>query len=79
MLLWQGEISCHAGVYIADPGPAMRLQVHYTSIRPPGDQSGMRLKLTDDVLPFSAGMMMYASFFQVRHCCKNVAGVSNYS
>ena len=25
----------------------------------------MRLKLTDDVLPFSAGMMMYASFFQI--------------
>ena len=41
------------------------MQVHYTKLRPPGDQSGMRLKLTDDVLPFAAGMMMYASFFQV--------------
>ena len=40
-------------------------QVHYTQLRPPGDQSGVRLKLTDDVLPFSAGMMMYASFFQI--------------
>ncbi len=41
------------------------MQVHYTQLRPPGDQSGVRLKLTDDVLPFSAGMMMYASFFQI--------------
>lgn len=43
----------------------MRSQVHYTKTRPVGDQSGVRLKLTDDVLPFSAGMMMYASYFQI--------------
>ncbi|KAK9908849.1 hypothetical protein WJX75_003782 [Coccomyxa subellipsoidea] len=41
------------------------LQVHYTHKRPAGDQSGMRLKLTDAALPFSAGMMMYASYFQI--------------
>ncbi|BDA41933.1 probable peptidyl-glycine alpha-amidating monooxygenase [Coccomyxa sp. Obi] len=41
------------------------LQVHYTHMRPPGDKSGMRLKLTDAPLPFSAGMMMYASYFQI--------------
>lgn len=40
-------------------------QVHYTLKRPPGDKSGMRLKLTDAPLPFSAGMMMYASYFQI--------------
>lgn len=40
-------------------------QVHYTHKRPTGDQSGMRLKLTDAALPFSAGMMMYASYFQI--------------
>jgi hypothetical protein len=39
--------------------------VHYTHKRPDGDKSGVRLKLTDDVLPFSAGMMMYASYFQI--------------
>ena len=44
---------------------ALLSQVHYTQLRPPGDQSGVRLKLTDDVLPFSAGMMMFASFFSI--------------
>ena len=39
--------------------------MHYTQLRPPGDASGVRLKLTDAALPFSAGMMMYASFFQI--------------
>jgi len=39
--------------------------VHYTHVRPPGDASGVRLRLTDSALPFSAGMMMYASYFQI--------------
>lgn len=34
-------------------------------MRPPGDMSGVRLRLTDAPLPFSAGMMMYASYFQI--------------
>ena len=50
----------------------MYLQVHYTKLRPAGDQSGMRLKLTDDVLPFAAGMMMYASYFQVGACSGSI-------
>ena len=41
------------------------MQVHYTHVRPPGDMSGVRLRLTDAPLPFSAGMMMYASYFQI--------------
>ena len=39
--------------------------MHYTHVRPPGDMSGVRLRLTDAPLPFSAGMMMYASYFQI--------------
>ena len=39
--------------------------MHYTHVRPPGDASGVRLRLTDAALPFSAGMMMYASYFQI--------------
>ena len=41
------------------------LQVHYSSVRPPADRSGVRLKLTDAALPFSAGMMMFASYFTI--------------
>lgn len=39
--------------------------MHYTHVRPPEDMSGVRLRLTDAPLPFSAGMMMYASYFQI--------------
>eukprot|EP00884_Botryococcus_braunii_P000484 jgi/Botrbrau1/10436/Bobra.0133s0043.1 len=41
------------------------LQVHYTHKRPEGDRSGVRLKLTDAHLPFAAGMMMYAKYFEL--------------
>jgi hypothetical protein len=40
-------------------------QVHYTHKRPEGDKSGVRLKLTSAHVPFSAGMMMYASYFEL--------------
>ena len=57
----------------------MRMQVHFLAGRPAGDRSGVRLALTDDRMPFSAGMLMYASSFVIppgkastlvpNHCC----------
>lgn len=40
-------------------------QVHYLSGRPKDDTSGVRLALTADHMPFSAGMLMYASAFSI--------------
>lgn len=42
-----------------------RLQVHFLAGRPAADESGVRLSLTSDHMPFSAGMLMYASSFSI--------------
>ena len=41
------------------------MQIHYGVERPQGDISGVKLYLTDSHVPFSAGMLMYASSFQI--------------
>ena len=41
------------------------MQVHYQVIRPIGDSTGVRLELTAEAQPYSAGMFMYASGFTV--------------
>ena len=40
-------------------------QVHYQIVRPEGDRTGVRLKLTSTPQPMSAGMMTYAVGFVV--------------
>ena len=40
-------------------------QVHYQIVRPDGDHTGVRLELTAEPQPFSAGMFTYASGFVV--------------
>eukprot|EP00878_Enallax_costatus_P000444 GHUV01000535.1.p1 GENE.GHUV01000535.1~~GHUV01000535.1.p1 ORF type:complete len:875 (+),score=241.60 GHUV01000535.1:368-2992(+) len=40
-------------------------QVHYLGERPDGDVSGVRLDLEDTPVPFSAGLLSYASFFSI--------------
>ncbi len=40
-------------------------QVHYQIVRPEGDHTGVRLELTPEPQPFSAGMFTYASGFVV--------------
>ena len=57
----------HGAVPLEQPRLSIQalLQVHYSSVRPPADRSGVRLKLTDAALPFSAGMMMFASYFTI--------------
>ena len=40
-------------------------QVHYQIVRPEGDHTGVRLELTPEAQPFSAGMFTYASGFVV--------------
>lgn len=50
------------------PGTGTRsvvLQVHYLKLRPPGDSSGVRLRLTSAPVPYSAGLVAYASGFSV--------------
>ena len=50
------------------PGSGTRtivLQVHYLNPRPEGDESGVRLQLTRDPVPFSAGMIAFASGFYI--------------
>lgn len=41
------------------------MQIHYAVERPKGDISGINLSLSSDHVPFSAGMMMFASSFQI--------------
>lgn len=41
------------------------LQVHFLIVRPEGDHTGVRLELTQEPQPNSAGMFMYASGFTV--------------
>lgn len=41
------------------------LQVHFAVERPKQDSSGIKVSLTDSQVPFSAGMMMFASSFQI--------------
>jgi hypothetical protein len=40
-------------------------QVHYQIVRPEGDRTGVRLKLTSSPQPLGAGMMTYAVGFSV--------------
>ena len=39
--------------------------MHYQIVRPEGDHTGVRLELTPEPQPFSAGMFTYASGFVV--------------
>lgn len=43
------------------------MQVHFTTRRPPGDRSGVRLHLGagGGAAPFSAGLTMFARYFQI--------------
>ena len=41
------------------------LQVHYLQARPPGDHSGITLRMTRQSTPFSAGMINYAKYFTI--------------
>ncbi|KAK9814322.1 hypothetical protein WJX72_004044 [[Myrmecia] bisecta] len=57
------------------------LQVHYLEARPPNDQSGIRLILSPEQVPYAAGMINYASTFTLppkqqstlvpNQCCYN--------
>ncbi|KAF8067346.1 pam-b [Scenedesmus sp. PABB004] len=40
-------------------------QVHYLAERPAGDRSGVKLILQDTPVPFSAGLLSYASWFSI--------------
>ncbi|GFR52234.1 hypothetical protein Agub_g14767 [Astrephomene gubernaculifera] len=40
-------------------------QVHYLALRPPGDHSGVTLLLKPHAVPYAAGLMSYASWFQI--------------
>lgn len=42
-----------------------QLQVHYLQARPPGDQSGITLRMTRQSTFFSAGMINYAKYFTI--------------
>jgi hypothetical protein len=48
-----------------DPALLLLLQVHYQIVRPEGDHTGVRLKLTRMPQPMSAGMLTYAVGFVV--------------
>ena len=39
--------------------------MHYLQARPPGDQSGITLRMTRQSTPFSAGMVNYAQYFTI--------------
>lgn len=45
--------------------PLIVVQVHYQRVRPKGDRTGVRLKVTRLPQPRGAGMMMFASGFVV--------------
>lgn len=55
------------------------MQVHYLNEKPAGDNAGVRLSVQDTPLPYSAGMLSYASYFSIpprkkqhyvlNHCC----------
>lgn len=50
------------------PGTSTRavvLQIHYLKIRPEGDTSGIRLRLTPHPVPLSAGLIAFASGFEI--------------
>lgn len=50
------------------PGTAAQtivLQVHYLEKRPEGDHSGVRLRLTENPVQFSAGLMAFAASFSI--------------
>ncbi|EFJ48883.1 hypothetical protein VOLCADRAFT_120843 [Volvox carteri f. nagariensis] len=40
-------------------------QVHYLAVRPPDDHSGVTLVLKPHAVPYAAGMLSYASYFQI--------------
>ena len=41
------------------------VQVHFAVRRPAGDTSGIRIRYTDDPMPYSAGMQLYSSYFEI--------------
>lgn len=50
------------------PGSGTRsvvLQVHYLNLRPENDSSGVRLRLTPNPVPYSAGLVAFAATFSV--------------
>jgi hypothetical protein len=50
------------------PGSGIRtvvLQVHYLNVRPHGDASGIKLRLSPHPMPSSAGIVAYAASFEV--------------
>ena len=50
--------------YSAVPGCRL-CQVHYLPLRPEGDASGVRMTLTDQPTPLSAGMLAFAASFSI--------------
>lgn len=54
--------------YSVGPGTGIRalvLQVHYLDIRPANDTSGIKLRLSDQAVPYSAGMVAFAAAFSI--------------
>lgn len=40
-------------------------QVHFLKLRPAGDRSGVNITLTEEPLPYSAGLISWASYFSI--------------
>lgn len=63
------EVNLPEGVgFTVGPGTAITsvvLQVHYLKVRPHGDASGVRLAFSRQPVPYSAGMVAYASSFVI--------------